>query len=142
MGSSTHYSWLSIGFYCFGIMYVIQWIYKSITNELNQQKKIEQQQQQNMQQQQQMMNPMNPYQPNMAFGQANPYGYVQPGYRGMYGAGMPMIGQPQPPLKQTQQQNNQNNEKSKDKESSDKKESDSSESLLAKPKDEPVHLSG
>merc|ERR1719295_387935 len=42
--NSTHYSWLSVGFYCFGIMYVIQWIYKTIAHELDQKKKMEEMQ--------------------------------------------------------------------------------------------------
>merc|ERR1712048_553994 len=105
----THYSWLSIGFYCFGIMYIIQWIYKSISNELDQKKKMEQQmqlqqQQQNGYQPQQMMNPYG------GFGQMNPYGGgMYGGYGGgMYGAGMPMMTQPQPPMQTQQPQNNQN----------------------------------
>ena len=124
--NNTHYSWLSIGFYCFGILYLIQWIYKSISHELNAQKKAEQMQQQ------QMMNPMNPYQQNLAYAQNNPYGYIQPAYNNnMYGAQVPMI--QQPPPQQTQSNNDQSNDNNKDK---------PSESLLAKPKEEVLNVSG
>merc|ERR1712079_830006 len=100
-GNSTNYNWLSIGFYCFGIMYVIQWIYRTISYELDQKKKMEEQQklmQQQQQQQQQGMvgqMAMNPYQQNMGM---NPYGYVQPAGYGMFG--QPMIQQPMQPLPQ------------------------------------------
>ena len=132
--SSTHYSWLSIGFYCFGILYIIQWIWKSIKTELDQKKQMEQQQQL---QQQQMMNPMNPYQQNLAYAQNNPYGYYQPN---MYGAQpmQPMIQQPQQQQQQQTQNNNNNNNDGKNNDKEKK-----SESLLAKPKeDTAVNVSG
>ena len=145
-GNPTHYSWLSIGFYCFGIMYVIQWIYKTISYELDQKKKMEEQQKLMQQQQQQqlgqgqgMMNPMNPYQQNM-------YGYPQPagyGMNGMYG--QPMMQQPMQMQPQTQQ--NSNNPSTKNDSTTDSKGGNGtgkpSESLLAKPKDDTVqNLSG
>ena len=133
-GSSTNkgnvYNWISIGFYCFGILYVIQWIWTSIRNELDQKKKMEQQQQL---QQQQMMNPMNPYQQNLAYAQQNPYGYYQPN---MYGPQPPMIQQPVQQTQaqsQTQQQANTDNNNKNANESNDN--NGNSESLLSKPKE-------
>merc|ERR1712062_681766 len=129
--NSTHYSWLSIGFYCFGIMYVIQWIYKTISFELDQKKKMEEQQKLMQQQQQQGMvgqMAMNPYQ-NMGM---NPYGgYVQPtGYgMGMNPYGQPMMQQPMQQLPQTPQINNPTDSSTDAKKGND---TDKSDSLLAK----------
>merc|ERR1712013_966600 len=99
---STHYSWLSIGFYCFGILYVIQWIYKTISHELDQKKKMEEMQRQQQQMQMQQQNGqngqamMNPYAMNgmngMGYGGYGMNG-MQPNYA-MNGMGMGMYGQP------------------------------------------------
>ena len=79
--SKIKYNILSIGFYTFGILWLLQWIYKSIKNDLNNKRKEEEKLKQ-LQQQQQMNTGM-PYNPYNAMQYGNMYNPYNMGYQPM-----------------------------------------------------------